>query len=158
MGKVTVLALRVVLGLGLAGLLFVQLVMVPLLATDLGEAGPDILRVRAAMLVIVVLGLLAVQVILLCVWRLLSLVRRGTVFVPAAFKFVDIIIAAIAAAALLTFVMGAVLAPGEAVAPGVVLLLGGLGLLICAVALIVVVLRTLLAQAMGMRQELDEVI
>ena len=59
MGRFTVLALRVVLALGLAGLLFVQLVMVPLLAVDLNEAGPDVLRIRPALLVIVLLGLLA---------------------------------------------------------------------------------------------------
>ncbi|POH72960.1 DUF2975 domain-containing protein [Arthrobacter glacialis] len=158
MGRLTVLALRTCLAVGLAGLLFVQLVMVPLLAVDLSEAGPEVLRVRPAIVVIVLLGLLAIQVTLVCVWKLLSLVRRDAVFAQAAFKYVDVIIAAIAAAALLTFAMGAVLAPGEAVAPGVVLMLGGVGLLIGAVALIVVVMRTLLAQAMTMRQELDEVI
>jgi hypothetical protein len=51
------------------------------------------------------------------------------------------------------------------VAPGVVLLIGGLGVLIAGVALIVRVLRLLLAQAVArdaeaqqLRSELDEVI
>jgi hypothetical protein len=42
-----------------------------------------------------------------------------------------------------------VLAPGEAVPPGVVALLGGLSLAVFGVALIVLVLRMLLAQALA---------
>lgn len=165
MGKLTVLALRIVLALVLAGSLFVQVVMVPLLSTDLGEAGPEFSAVRVPLLVIVVLGIATVQLTLVCVWRLLSMVRRGTVFSRAAFRWVDVIVAAIAAAALLMFTMGVVLAPGEAVAPGVVLLIGGAGLLIACVALIVLVLRMLLAQAVDrdaqasrLQAELDEVV
>ena len=37
MGNLTILALRIVLAMVLAGSLFVQAVMVPLLATDLNE-------------------------------------------------------------------------------------------------------------------------
>lgn len=158
MGKITVLALRIVLALGLAGSLFVQAVMVPLLAIDLKEAGPDVIAVRTPMIVIVLLGIVTVQVSMVCVWRLLSMVRRGTVFSRGAFRYVDIVIGAVAAAALLTFAMAVVLAPGEAVAPGIVLLLCGGALLVGGVALIVIVLRMLLAQALGMRAELDEVI
>ncbi|MDO2934806.1 DUF2975 domain-containing protein [Paeniglutamicibacter sulfureus] len=158
MGKITVLALRIVLALGLAGSLFVQAVMVPLLAIDLNEAGPDVIAVRTPMIVIVLLGIVTVQVSMVCVWRLLSMVRRGTVFSRGAFRYVDIVIGAVAAAALLTFAMAVVLAPGEAVAPGIVLLLCGGALLVGGVALIVIVLRMLLAQALGMRAELDEVI
>lgn len=158
MGKITVLALRIVLALGLAGSVFVQAVMVPLLAIDLKEAGPDVIAVRTPMVVIVLLGIVTVQVSMVCVWRLLSMVRRGTVFSRGAFRYVDIVIGAVAAAALLTFTMAVVLAPGEAVAPGIVLLLCGGALLVGGVALIVIVLRMLLAQALGMRAELDEVI
>ncbi len=162
MGKLTVLALRIVLALVLAGSLFVQAVMMPLLWTDLEEAPAG---VRTSLIVIVILGIVTAQVTALCVWRLLTMVRRGTVFSHAAFRYVDIVFGAIAAASLLTFAMGVVLAPGEAVAPGVVLLIGGLGVMIAGVALIVLVLRMLLAQAVArdveanhLRAELDEVI
>lgn len=158
MGKLTVLALRIVLTLGLAGSLFVQVVMVPLLAIDLNQAGPDVIAVRTPLIVIVLLGIVTVQVSMVCVWRLLSMVRRGTVFSRGAFRYVDIVIGAVGAAALLTFAMAVVLAPGEAVAPGIVLLLCGGALLVGGVALIVIVLRMLLAQALDMRAELDEVI
>ncbi|HET7445494.1 MAG TPA: DUF2975 domain-containing protein, partial [Solirubrobacterales bacterium] len=69
------------------------------------------------------------------------------------------------AASLLTLVFGTLLAPGEAVAPGVVLLIGGVALLAAGIALIELVLRMLLAQAVDrdaeagrMQAELEEVI
>jgi hypothetical protein len=146
MGKLTVRALRVVIVLVLIGSVFVQTVMVPLLAIDLDEADD----VRLPVLVIVVLGIVTIQVTALCVWRLLTMVRTGTVFSPAAFRYVDIVIGAIAVACLLTFALGVTLAPGEDVAPGVVLLIGGLGVIVAGVALIVLVLRMLLSQAVAL--------
>ena len=57
------------------------------------------------------------------------------------------------------------LAPGEAVAPGIVLLIGGVAVIVAGIALIVLVLRMLLAQAVArdaeahhLQAELDEVI
>jgi hypothetical protein len=162
MTHATVLALRVVLAAGLAGSLLVQAVMVPLLAVDLDGAPAGI---RWPVVAIVVLGIVTIQVGMVCVWRLLTLVRQGTVFSDAAFRYVDLIVAAAASAAVLLFALGAVLAPGEDVAPGVVLLVGGAGGLVAGVALLVVVLRALLAQAVRrdaeashLQAELDAVI
>ncbi|MER5293274.1 DUF2975 domain-containing protein [Streptomyces pharetrae] len=160
MGRLTVLALRAVLGALLAGSVFVQAVMVPLLAADLRDFG-----LRTPVIVIVLLGVVTAQVVLVCVWRLVTMVRRGTVFSHGAFRYVHTVIGAVTAAALLVFTLGVVLAPGEAVAPGVVLLIGGVGVAVLGVALIVLVLRMLLAQAVDrdaeaarMRAELAEVI
>jgi hypothetical protein len=164
MGNLTVLALRIVLAMVLAGSLFVQAVIVPLLAIDLEEAGRD-LPVRIPVIVIAFLFIVTIQVSAVCVWRLLTMVRRGTVFSHAAFRYVDVIFGAAAAASLLTFALGVTLAPGEAVAPGIVLLIGGAAVIVAGVALIVLVLRMLLAQAVArdaeahhLQAELDEVI
>jgi hypothetical protein len=165
MGDLTVLALRLVLAMLLAGSLFVQVVMVPLLAIDLDGLDPDYDYLRTPLLVIAVLGIVTIQVVLVCVWRLVTMVRRGTVFSHAAFRYVDVVIGAVAAASLLTFALGVTLAPGEAVAPGVVLLIGGAGVLVAGIALVVLVVRMLLAQAVALdaeahhlQAELDEVI
>ncbi|CUR54185.1 membrane hypothetical protein [metagenome] len=166
MGRTAILALRLVLAVALAGSLFVQVVMVPLLAKDLrDDFGADMADVRIPLLVLIVLGIGTVQVAMLSVWRLASMVRHGTVFSSAAFRYVDIVIGAIAAACVLMFLLGVVLAPGESVAPGIVLLIGGAAVLIAGVGLIVVVLRLLLTQAVArdheaqhLRAELDEVI
>ncbi len=162
MGNVAVRVLRIVLAIGLAGSLFVQAVMVPLLAIDLDDAPA---AVRIPVVIIVLLGIATTQVTMVCVWRLLTMVRRGTVFSHSAFRYVDVVIGAAAVASLLTFALGVTLAPGEAVAPGVVLLIGGLGVMVAGVALLVLVLRTLLAQAVArdaeaqhLQAELNEVI
>ncbi|MEU0119470.1 DUF2975 domain-containing protein [Streptomyces bobili] len=165
MGRLTVLALRGVIVALLTGSVFVQAVMVPLLGRDLDEADTELAYPPAAFLVTVVLGIVTAQVVLVCVWRLVTMVRRGTVFSHAAFRYVHIVLGAFVAAALLMFTLGVLLAPGEAVAPGVVLLIGGAVMAILGVALIVLVLRMLLAQAVAcdveatqMRAELAEVI
>jgi hypothetical protein len=162
MGTVAVKALRVVIVLGVAGSIFVQVVMGPLLAADLEDAPAG---VRWPVVAILLLGVVVAQVVMVCVWRLLTMVRRGTVFSPDAFRFVDVIIGAIAVGSALFFALGVVLAPGEDVAPGVVLLIGGAGGMVGGVALLVLVLRSLLAQAVArdaeaqqLQSELDQVI
>ncbi len=162
MGNLTLIALRLVLAVALAGSVFVQAVMVPLLWMDLDDAPAS---VRVPLVIIVLLGIGTMQVTALCVWRLLAMVRRGTVFSHAAFRYVDIVIGAVTVASILTFALAVTLAPGEAVAPGVVLLVCGLALVVAGIALIVLVLRMLLAQAVDrdaeahrLRAELDEVI
>jgi len=166
MGKLTVLALRIVLALVLAGSAFVQVVMMPLLFKDLKkDFSADMAEVAVPIIVIMVLGFLAIQVTVVCVWRLLTMVRRGTVFSDAAFRYVDIIIGAAVAGSVLTFALGVTLAPGEAVAPGIVLLIGGVAVAVAGLGLIVLVMRMLLAQAVArdaeahqLQTELDEVI
>ncbi|RHW23309.1 DUF2975 domain-containing protein [Nocardioides immobilis] len=171
MGNLAVLALRTVLVIGLLGTAFVQVVMVPLLAIDLSDVDDPALDdlglpwQAIAFLVIVVLGIITVQVTMVCVWRLLTMVRRGTVFSDGAFRYVDIVIGSIACASLLTFALGTVLAPGDAAAPGTVLMIGGVGVLVAGMAILVYVLRSLLAQAVArdaeatqLQAELDEVI
>ncbi|MFC8012467.1 DUF2975 domain-containing protein [Streptomyces cinereoruber] len=165
MGKLTVLALRAVLAGLLTGSVFVEAVMVPLLAADLNGLRPEYAYLRTPVLVLLVLGALTAQTVLVCVWRLVTMVRRGTVFSHAAFRYVDVVTGAFAAGAALVFAFAVLLAPGEAAAPGVVLLICGASLAVLGVALIVLVLRMLLAQAVEreaeakrMRAELAEVI
>jgi hypothetical protein len=156
MGRLTLIALRVVLAGLLAGSVFVQTVMVALLANDLNGLNEEYAYLRNPILILVVLGILSIQVILVCVWKLSSMVRRGTVFSHAAFRYVHVIIGAVVAAAMVLFGFGFLLAPGEAVAPGVVMLIGGAGVGVLGVALVVVVLRMLLAQAVARDVEATE--
>ena len=161
MGKLTVRALGAVLVVMLVGTVFVQAMMVWALATDPERGSLPLTPLRA----ITILGMVSVQVALVCVWQLLTMVRRGTVFSHAAFRYVDAMIGAIVAAALVWFAVTAVNAPGQRADPGVTLIMGGIGVAILGVALIVLVLRMLLAQAVArdvearrMQAELDEVI
>jgi hypothetical protein len=162
MGKLTVGALRAVLVVVLAGTVFVQVSMVwALVSGDPEDGSLPLTPLR----VITILGMVAVQVALVCVWRLVTMVRRGTVFAHAAFRYVDVMIGAIVAAALVWFAVTVLNAPGQRADPGVTLIMGGVGVAILGVALIVLVLRMLLAQAVArdveaaqMQAELDEVI
>jgi hypothetical protein len=161
MGVLTVRALRAVLAAVLASTVFTQAALVWGLITDPADGSFPITPLR----VLVLLGVVMVQVVVVCVWRLVTMVRRGTVFSDAAFRYVDVVIGAITAAALLWFVLTAVLAPQHRDNPGVSLIMGGIGMVILGGALIVLVLRMLLAQAVArdveateLRAELDEVI
>ena len=163
MGKLTVRALRAVLALVLAGTVLVQAGMVWALVS--GSDPEDGSLPLTPLRVITILGIGTAQVALACVWRLVTMVRRGTVFSHAAFRYVDVVIGAIVAAALVWFSVTALNAPGQRADPGVTVIMGGAGVAILGVALIVLLLRMLLAQAVArdveatqMRAELDEVI
>ncbi|WP_436761876.1 DUF2975 domain-containing protein [Streptosporangium sp. V21-05] len=163
MGKLTVHALRAVLVVVLAGTVFVQALTVWALVS--GNDPEDGSLPLTPLRVITILGMVSAQVALFGVWRLVTMVRRETVFSSAAFRYVDAVIGAIVAAALLWFAVTALNAPGQRADPGVTVIMGGVGLAILGVALIVLVLRMLLAQAVArdveaarMQAELDETI
>jgi hypothetical protein len=160
--------LKVVIAVALLGSLVVQVVMVPLLWIDM-EGAQD--WVRTSLAAIGVLGVLTLQVTAVCIWRLLTMASRGTVFSSRAFRYVDTIIAAIGAGSVLVFSIAVVArfanhaVEEDAVAPGIVGLISGLALVVAGVAMLVYVMRALLAQAVALdsetkalKSELDEVI
>jgi hypothetical protein len=168
MSRWVIRTLRVLIAIALLGSAVVQAVIVALRwwGTDQEPTG-----IEVSLAVIGVLGVATLQIIAVCIWRLLTMVGRGTVFSHAAFRFVDLIIAAIGAAAVLTFSVAVVArfanhaVPEDEVAPGLVGLICGVALVIAGVALVVYVMRTLLAQAVALdsqakhlQSELNEVI
>jgi Protein of unknown function (DUF2975) len=163
MGELAVRALRAVLVVVFAGSVLVQ---AGLVSTLVSGSDPEDGSLRlTALRVITILGMLAVQVALVCVWRLVAMVRRGTVFSHDAFRYVDGVIGAIVAAAVVWFAVTVINAPDQRDDPGVSVIMAGIGLAILGVALVVYVLRMLLAQAVvrdveaaQMRAELDAVI
>lgn len=154
MGRYTIVALRVIIALSLLGSLVVQGMILPAVWRDL--EGVE-LTPRIALVTIAALGVVTLQVSAVCIWQLLTLVRRGAVFSSGAFRYVDVIAASIGVASLLLFVLAALLAPGGT-APGIVGLIGGFGLVAAGLVLLVLVMRTLLTQATNLRSELDEVV
>lgn len=156
-----VLILRAMLVLAAAGSLVVLLVILPLTWGDMADGA---VSVAVAIVTILALGVVCLQVIGVCIWQLLSLVLRGRIFSRAAFRYVDVVTAAVAGIGVLLLAFGAVLAGGT-VAPGLVLIVGGAALLAFAAALTVNVARRLLAQAVErdaqarrLEDELSEVI
>jgi hypothetical protein len=98
-----------------AGSVFAQTVMVAMPAGAMEESvlGDR----RTPVLVIMVLGLVTVQVVLVYVWRLVTMAQRGTVFSPAAFRDVHLVVDAFVVFALLVFALGVVLESCEVVPP-----------------------------------------
>ncbi|MDT3331240.1 DUF2975 domain-containing protein [Microbacterium aquilitoris] len=154
MGSATILTLRALLALSLIGSLWVQLLVLPALWGDLATVP---IGLRVTVIMILALWLVCLQVVALCIWRLVSMAAADAVFSAGAFRFVDAVIGAIAVAAILTGVLATLMAPGPA-APGVVGIVYGAALATGGVALVVVVMRSLLRKAIEMRSELDEVV
>lgn len=155
------MALRVVIAIALVGSVVVQVGIVIGVAVG---ADRDTIGFEASAGALAVLAVVTLQVVGVCIWKLLTMVTRGTVFSPAAFKYVDLVIVAIGASAVLVFALAVVArfanhaTPGDEIAPGLVALICGLALVLAGVALVVHVMRALLAQAVEFRHELDEVI
>lgn len=161
MGTVTIFILKTLIAVSLIGSLGVQLLLLPLVWADL--AGVPMVA-RAALVALAAIFVLTLQVSAVCIWRLLTMVRSGSVFSQGAFRYVDTIIGAMAVAALTIFVLAVLLAPGSA-APGLIGLLCDAALVTAGGALLMVVMRMLLrlatqreAEALSLRGELDEVI
>ncbi|MEV7610891.1 DUF2975 domain-containing protein [Microbacterium sp. NPDC089320] len=158
MAKSTIVVLQVVIAVALIGSVAVQALIVPLLWLDLGDGE---LWGRIAFVSIVVLGVGTLQVFGVCVWMLLTKVKRGSIFSTSSFRYIDVIIGAILVAAALMWTLAAILAPGSA-APGLIALIGGGGVVLAGIALLVVVMKALLRQAIdrdveaqALRSELD---
>ncbi|MFC0674223.1 DUF2975 domain-containing protein [Brachybacterium hainanense] len=167
MNVVSVQVLRVIVVIALIGSLVIQLGFIPLAWLEARGESPLV----TVLAVIGLLGVLALQVIGVCILRLLGMVRRGRVFSPRAFSFVDAITAALGVGAVLVLaiaVVGAIAnrtSAGDVVAPGVVGMVCGLALVVAGVCLVVHVQRQLLAQATRtlqraeqLQSELDEVV
>ncbi|MGO2746591.1 DUF2975 domain-containing protein [Microbacterium sp.] len=139
-------------------LLVAQIAMIPAVAEMTALQNPDLAFLRVPGIIGGVLFLLLVQIVLLCIWKLLSLVRGDKIFSPHSFRYVDVIIGAMIAAAVLLTASIIVIYAARAVNPGI-LLLGVLGVVVgIALALLVVVMRGLLRKALELEQDLSEVV
>ncbi|WEG09679.1 DUF2975 domain-containing protein [Microbacterium horticulturae] len=158
MRDAAVLLTRVFIVLLFAALLVGQVWVVPSIAGDTASTAPEFAGLRVPGIVLTVLLLVCVQVVLVCVWRLLSLVDRDEIFQPRAFGWVNTIVIAVLAAVVLVIVGMVLIDRAQAGTPlvligGVLAIIVGLG-----IALVVVVLKELLRQAVQLEQDLSEVV
>ncbi len=109
-GGRAILALRVCLVMLFAALLALQTFSFPGQYTYLAQEDPDAARWRWPLTALAAYWLLCVQVVVVCTWRLLSLVRADRIVSDTALTSVDGIVWSIAAAwTVLVAVGGAVL-------------------------------------------------
>ncbi|GAB3662454.1 DUF2975 domain-containing protein [Zhihengliuella somnathii] len=151
--------LRVMLVLLFAGILAVQGLMVGTVIHEATVGGDAALPLPA----LILLGGGCLQFIIYCVWKLVGLVRAGSIFSADAFRWVDGILWAYGAGLALwvafTGVLGFLARFTDAdIPPGIVLILLVLALVGAVVFLLIVVMRALLKQAVHLRTEMEGVI
>lgn len=151
--------LRVLLVLLFAALVVAQVLAVPGTLAHLAEESPELAYLRWPMLVLAVLVLLCVQVVIVCTWKLLAMVKANRIFSEASMVWVDVIVWAIFAAWVLvlgvfsyTVVARWGIDPGLPAALLLILLAGA------ALELLMVVMRELLRQATTLRTDMEAVI
>jgi hypothetical protein len=152
-----VAALRVFLVV-LFGLLVVfQTLSLPGQFAHMAMESPDMAYLRWPMTAVSVFSVLCVQVVIVCTWKLLSLVKSDRIFTEASLSWVDAIVWAIAAGWVV--LLAVFLYVGfKARDPGLPLLLFLLLLSGAVLGLLMVVMRALLRQATTLRTDMDAVI
>jgi hypothetical protein len=159
----SVLVLKVFLAALFVFLLAMQVFSLPGQFVNDAANSPKTALVSWMLLAATEVGALCFEVVIVCTWRLLTMVRRDSIFSRGSLPWVDAIMWAVIVA-WVTFAVAAVsitafiyFTPGLR-DPGVPILLFGLTLAGAVVPLLVMVLRALLRQAAELRAEIDVVI
>jgi len=149
--------LRALLVATFAALVVAQVAVLPVAFARMADESPDLAPLRWPLLVLAVVGLVCVEAVIVCTWRLLTMVRDDRIFSDHALVWVNGIVAAAAGAWVLVLAAFVLLVAAEGLVGLAALLL--LVLLVgAAVGLLMVVLRALLRQATELRTDLDGVI
>ena len=155
--RLAVVPLRVLL-VALFGLLvLLQVMSLPGQFAHMAKEEPDLAHLRWPLTAVTVLILVCVQVVIVCTWKLLTMVVRDRIFSDHALAWVDAIVWAIGAAwtllaGVLVYLFFTWNDPGLPLLIIVVLLGGG------ALGLLMLVMRALLCQATVLRTDMEAVI
>lgn len=154
-----VLLLRAVLVLAALWLLVLMALSLP---GELSDGTPEP-GVRLPVQIVLTLVLLSVLAVIVCIWRLLTLIGRDRLFSDASRRWVDAIVWSLAIgwgllAGFALVVTAAIFLTPLIRDPGVPMLLFGVVVLSSLPLLLMIVMRGLLRQATGYRAELEGVI
>ncbi|WP_018784170.1 DUF2975 domain-containing protein [Micromonospora sp. CNB394] len=149
--------LRAFLVLLFAILVLFQTMSLPGQFAHMAREDPDMAYLRWPATAVTIFWVLCVQVVIVCTWHLLTLVKRDRIFTEASLGWVDGIVWAVAAAWVV--LVGVFLYVGfNADDPGLPLLLFLLVTGVSVLGLLMVVLRALLRQATTLRTDMEAVI
>ena len=152
-----VVPLRILLVMLFAGLVVAQALSMPGQFAYMAKEDPDLAYLRWPLTIWAILGLLCVQVVIVCTWRLLTMVKADRIFTEEAFAWVDAILWALSAAWVLLFA-GFVYLGFLADDPALPILLFGMVLSGAVLVLLMVVMRALLRRAATLRSDMEAVI
>lgn len=152
-----VLPLRALLVLLFSLLIVLQTLSLPGQWAHMAEESPDLAYLRWPLTAVSVFWILCAQVVVVCTWKLLTLVRNDQVFSDEAFVWVDGIVAAFGAAWVALVVVGGYVAvrADDPSGPLLVLLLSAV---LTILVLLLFILRSLLRQATTLRSDMEAVI
>lgn len=151
------LPLRVLLALLFAGLLVGQVMSIPGQFAYMAQEQPDLAHLRWPFTVIGILGLACVQVVVVCTWRLLTMVKDDRIFTEASLRWVDPILWAAAVAWVLLATVFVLMLPFWD-GPGTPALVLGMLTIGAVFGLLLLVMRSLLLRATSLRTDMDAVI
>ena len=158
-----VVPLRVLLVLVFLGLVVAQFLSLPGEFRQQAEEHPEAGFLPWLLLTVAILEVVCFQIVIVCTWRLLTLVSADRIFSEKSFVWVDVIVWTMVAAWLLlagisAYLGGIIYFTPELRDPGTPILLTGMVLIGGVVVLTIVVLRALLRQAAVLQSDLEEVI
>ena len=159
MTSLTVTASKALIAVLLVGAVTIQAVIIPTLANEMAGFYPEVDYLQIPITVLSVLVVAGIEVVLLCIWKLLSMVHEDSIFSGRSFRYVNIIVGALlTVAVLLIAILVVLMLLAQAGGPGVMLaLLAGIAGS-TAVALVVAVMRGLLKKATQQQSYLTEVV
>lgn len=138
-------------------LLLFQTLSLPGQFAHMAQESPDLSHLRGPATIITIFWVVCVQVVIICIWQLLTLVQKDRIFSSTSMRWVNLVLAAIGAAWLT--LVGVFLYIGfNATDPGVPLVLALMVAVGAVVGLVVVVMRALLKQATTLRTDMEAVI
>lgn len=158
-----VIVLRVFLATLFAFLVVMQVMSLP------GDIAHDVQQTPAAahllwpILAVLELEVLAFQVVIVCIWRLLTMVTKDRIFSEASMTWVSVIVWTFAAgwvllAGLAVYLTAFIYFTPELRDPGTPMLLFGMVLVGAVLVLLMFIMRALLRQATTLRADMEEVI
>lgn len=158
-----VIPLRVLLVLVFLGLIVAQFLSLPGEFSQMAREHPDAGFIPWLLLAFALLEVLCFQIVIVCTWRLLTLVGSDRIFSQESFIWVDVIVWTMAAAWVLlagvsVYLIGVIYFTPELRDPGTPILLIGMTLIAGVVVLAVMVMRALLHQAAALRSDMEAVI
>ena len=152
-----VAALRFFLVVLFAVLVLFQVMSLPGQFRYMAEQDPEMAYLRWPATAVTVFWVLCVQVVIVCTWKLLTLVLADEIFTDAALRWVDGIVWAVGAAWVV--LLAVLLFVGlNASDPGLPLLLFLLSVGVTVLGLLLVVMRALLRRATTLRSDMEAVI
>lgn len=158
MHRTAIVGTKLVILLLLAASLFVQVVLIPIQANQTVAMFPEVEYLRVPGIVTAVAITACGQLVLLCTWRLLTMVATSSIFGHSAFGFVNVMIGSGAAAAAIGAFAFIALNLVNVTPPGVMIFLLG-GCLTClGLTLLLIVMKGLLRKATQLEHDLSEVV